>query len=132
MRAKRQVLVVEDCPDLRATLTEALEPLGVETLEASNGRAAIRQLQETTPKVVCLDVCLPESSGYDVVEHIRADPRLRNVPVLMMSGRRLPNEAAFAEEAGADYFLAKPFTSEAFLGSVERLLLPRSKKDGDK
>ena len=133
MRTKKQVLVVDDCPDLRSSLVELLNPAGIEAIQASSGRAALNTLRQTVPDVVCLDVCLPETSGYELVEHMRNDPRLKNVPVLMMSGRMLPNEVAFAEEAGADLFLPKPFTGPKFLSFVERLLSSRDgKKEGDK
>lgn len=133
MRTKKQVLVVDDCPDLRSLLAELLGPAGVEALQAGSGRAALNTLQKTVPDVVCLDICLPETSGYELVEQMRSDPRLKDVPVLMMSGRMMPNEVAFAEEAGADLFLAKPFTGAKFLSSVEQLLSARDgKKEGDK
>jgi DNA-binding response OmpR family regulator len=122
MKGRRNVLVVEDHPELRRVLSECLERLGFSTLEASDGRAALNHLAEGTPDLVCLDVVLPESSGYDLCQHIRRTPRLQQVPVLMMTGRRMPAEEAFAAEVGADAFLAKPFSEAELQARVEGLL----------
>lgn len=119
---RRKVLVVEDHPALRGSLRECVELLGLEPIEAADGNTALNRLSASAPDLVCLDVVLPESSGYEVCQFIRESPHLRDVPVLMMSGRGLANESAFAEEAGADAFLAKPFTRKDFERQVRDLL----------
>jgi CheY-like chemotaxis protein len=121
-RKKRSVLLVEDYPELRRLLKECLTGLDLEAIEAADGRTALNRLKEVQPDLVCLDVVLPESSGYEVVEHIRSSPHLAHVPVLMMSGRNLPGEPAFAAEAGASAFLAKPFSRAEFRSQVSHLL----------
>lgn len=128
---KRTVLLVEDHPEVRKALGERVEALGLTPIEASDGRTAMNRLAGEAPDLVCLDVILPESSGYEICNYIRATPHLRNVPVLMMSGRSLPNEGAFAEEAGANAFLGKPFSLQEFENSVKEMLgAPRSAEEG--
>jgi two-component system chemotaxis response regulator CheY len=82
----------------------------------------LNRLASEAPDLVCLDIILPESSGYEICHYIRSAPHLRNLPVLMMSGRGLPGESAFAEEAGADAFLGKPFSLQQFENSVKQML----------
>jgi CheY-like chemotaxis protein len=122
----RSVLVVEDQPEVRKLLGERLEQLGFTSIEASDGRTAMNCLAQHAPDLVCLDLILPESSGYEICNYIRATPHLRNVLVLMMSGRRLADEGAFAEEAGADAFLGKPFSTRDFERSVKELFEARA------
>jgi DNA-binding response OmpR family regulator len=116
------VLVVEDYPDLRATLREILEDSGFDVLEARDERQAIARLAERTVDLVCTDIVLAEGSGYAVVDHVRQTAALRDVPVLVMTGRSSPCDRAFAEEAGANSVLVKPFAPDEFVATVTRLL----------
>lgn len=116
------VLVVEDDPDLRRLLRKQLEAMKLLVQEAGTGKAALEALRKATPALVCLDLMLPEQSGYTVCEFIRKDPVLQGVPVLVISARTLPEDRAAAEEAGASAYLVKPFGSQQLLAQVNKLL----------
>jgi CheY-like chemotaxis protein len=121
--SQRTVLVVEDSPLFRKMVGEFLHALGVTRVqEASNGRSALEQLAHARPDLVCLDLTLPDVSGYDVCEYIRGQPELAGLPVLMISARGTLLDRAQAEEVGADGYLTKPFTQEEFVQQVLRLL----------
>ena len=120
-----KVLVVDDDPDIRLLVRRCLEDMGLDVEEASCGLTAIARLEKLAPELVCLDLMLPEVSGYDVCEHIRRSPRLREVKVLMMSARAHPVDRAYAEEAGAAAYLTKPFTITEFASQVGALLSER-------
>lgn len=121
--SQRTVLVVEDSPLFRKMVGEFLHALGVTRVqEASNGRSALEQLAHSRPDLVCLDLTLPDVSGYDVCEYIRGQPELAGLPVLMISARGTLLDRAQAEEVGADGYLTKPFTQEEFVQQVLRLL----------
>jgi two-component system chemotaxis response regulator CheY len=115
-------LVVEDDPALRRMVAAYLKAMNISTIEAPDGRSALRELQEKVPDVICLDLMLPELSGFDLCEHIRRVPQLREVPVLIMSARGFPEDRAAAEEVGASAYLVKPFTRAQFSGQIEELL----------
>jgi|GEM_PF-207087 len=119
---RRTVLVVEDDPAVRRLVTTYLERMGLSAMEAGDGRTALRRLTETVPDLVCLDLMLPELSGYEVCEFIRQSPRLRDVPVMVMSGRALPNDRAHAAEVGVSAYLIKPFSHGEFCNQVSALL----------
>jgi DNA-binding response OmpR family regulator len=119
---RRMVLLVEDSPGLRSALRLALQSLDLEVLEAADGRAALERLAACTPDLVVLDLVLPRVSGFEVCEALRRSPQQRRVPVLVTSGRVLPEDRAQALEAGADAFLAKPFGLAEFRARVKELL----------
>ena len=124
------VLVVEDSPMFRRMLSDMLQTLGfTQLLEAPSGRAAMELLGEQRPDLVCLDLTLPDISGYEVCEHIRSTPALQDVPVLMISARTQTMDRAQAEEAGASGYLIKPFTPEELQQQVERVMAARPRKE---
>jgi two-component system chemotaxis response regulator CheY len=115
-------LVVEDDPALRRMVSAYLKAMNISTIEAPDGRTALRELAGKVPDVICLDLMLPELSGFDLCEHIRREPQLRDVPVLIMSARGFPEDRAAAEEVGASAYLVKPFTRAQFSGQIDALL----------
>ena len=119
MRQLRRALVVEDHPDARALVRTYLLGMGVEVVDVAEGRSAIRQLESSEPPdLVCLDLMLPELSGYEVCEFMRAHPTLKDVPILIMSARAKPMDRAFAEDVGATAYLVKPFKRREFSRAV--------------
>ena len=118
MRELRRALVVEDHPVARALVRTYLLSMGVEVVDVAEGRSAIRQLELSPPDLVCLDLMLPELSGFEVCEFMRAHPALREVPILIMSARAKPMDRAFAEEVGATAYLVKPFKKIDFSRAV--------------
>jgi DNA-binding response OmpR family regulator len=123
MKQQRKiVLVVEDHPSLRDAIRDLLHRMGLDTVEASDGNTAISRLASCRPDLVCLDLVLPESSGYDVCEFIRRSPQHRATPVLMMSERAYPEDRAHAAEVGANAFIAKPFSEANLRRRIETLL----------
>jgi two-component system chemotaxis response regulator CheY len=119
-------LVIEDNRPQRLLLKRKLQGIGCHVLEAADGRKAIAHLGETQVDLVCLDLMLPDMSGLQICEFIRSSPRHADVPVLVLSGRALPEDRAHAERAGASGYLVKPFNWSDFDAEVSRLIaLPR-------
>jgi DNA-binding response OmpR family regulator len=123
MKQQRKiVLVVEDHPSLRDAIRDLLNRMGLDTVEAGDGNSAMSRLACCNPDLVCLDLVLPESSGYDVCEFIRRSPQHRATPVLIMSERAYPEDRAHAAEVGANAFIAKPFSEANLRRRIETLL----------
>lgn len=123
--SRRTALVVEDDPDIRKLVRRYLEKLELDVSEAATGKAALAVLGAAPPPaLVCLDLMLPESSGYQICEHMRASSALARVPVLVISARSMPPDRALAEEAGADAYLIKPVRWNSFSSTVLALLDP--------
>lgn len=119
---RKLVVLVEDDPEIRKFMRRCLEKLDLRVKEAATGRAALALLREEKPALVCLDLMLPEFSGYEICEKIRASPDLCEVPVLIVSARSMPPDRAAAEEVGASAYLMKPIRWKTFSTMVSDLL----------
>lgn len=112
------VLVIEDDAGVSASLADVLEDEGYTVEIAGSGLEALRRLQhDPLPTLILLDLMMPEMDGIDFRRAQRADPRLRDIPLVIVSAR--PDVAACAAELGADDFLRKPMSFEELLHVVQ-------------
>ena len=116
------VLSVVADPSLKQVVERQLKAQAFEVVLVSDAESAIRTLETKKPHLVCIDLLLPRDSGYEVCEFIRRTPRLREVPILVMSDRSSAADRAYAEEAGANGFLPKPFSMNQFSEQVRALM----------
>src|SRR5688572_29945777 len=115
------ILVVDD----QAVILEFIELLlsedGYVVVTARNGREAVEQVVTRPPQMVVSDIAMPELNGWQLVQAIRAFPFGHTLPIILMSAaRELPFRRAGLDQWTA--FLAKPFTIDALLGLIARLL----------
>jgi sigma-B regulation protein RsbU (phosphoserine phosphatase) len=104
------LLVVDDNEDNRYTLTRRLTREGYTNLAtATNGREALDLLQSKPFDLVLLDIMMPDMNGYEVLEHLKASPQLRNVSVIMISALSEIDSVVRCVELGAEDYLPKPF-----------------------
>ena len=134
------ILVVDDDHYMVRLISYVLETAGYTVVEAANGREALDLLAEhaasltgdaasltgdaasLTPDLVICDIMMPELDGFATVEAIRADPKTRGLPVIMLTARGQEQDVQRAQEVGADDYLTKPFSSNQILESVARQL----------
>ena len=118
-----RVLVIEDDPDLVALVRRWLERDGHQVEHAADGAAALEQLAwAPLPRLVLLDVMLPKVDGFAVLQKIRAAPRTKDVPVVMISSFSRDADAARGRELGADDYIVKPLMELDFLKRIEHLI----------
>ena len=117
-----RVMVIEDEDNIAIALDFLLTRDGHDHSRLATGAGAIEALRAARPDLVLLDVMLPEVSGYQIVEEMRADPGLRGVRVLMMTARGSVIERKKGLALGADGFLAKPFELAELRSEIARLL----------
>ncbi len=125
VRAVR-VQVIDDDPNLDRLLAESLESAGYEVLVASNGLEGIKQLYETRPDLVILDVMMPRMDGWETLKRIR---EMSDVPVIMLTARDAEADRLRGFELGADDYVTKPF-SLAELNARVRAVLARATRGG--
>jgi CheY-like chemotaxis protein len=121
--AMKTLLIAEDDPHIRLLVDFALEGSGVRIEQFIDGAALLDRLAQTPiPDLVVLDINLPRADGFDVLQRLKSDPRLRAVPVLMLSASALDSSQERARRLGAARFLAKPFDVHRFTEVVGELL----------
>ena len=106
---RSSLLVVDDNEMNRDLLSRHLERQGHFVAVAENGRKAVGMLQQRTFDLILLDVLMPEMNGYQVLQHLKGDERLRDIPVVMISALEEMDGIVRCIEMGADDYLAKPF-----------------------
>jgi adenylate cyclase len=109
MRTQGAILVVEDNEVHRTTLVTRLGRDGLRVTTAENGLRALDLMRSQPFDVILLDIVMPEMDGFQVLEHIKADPKLRHLPVIMITAVDDVESAVRCIEMGADDFLTKPF-----------------------
>ncbi len=124
-----KILIVEDEEDILELLLAIFEDSGdYRILCARDSEEALRIVRRDEPDVVLLDVHLPTLNGYEVCKVIKSDTTVSGSKVLMLSGMTQAADLRRAQEAGADGYLTKPFSSIALIEKVKALL--RSNLEG--
>jgi DNA-binding response OmpR family regulator len=114
------VVVAEDDEDVREWMCQVLRRAGHEVLDAPDGQAALSTMWQRTPDVAVLDVDMPRMDGLDLRAAVRADPYLRDVPVVFATGK-LANSGEKIQGVDDDV-LVKPFSKEVLLAHVDSAL----------
>lgn len=105
-----RILVIEDEDNVALALEYVIRKEGYEHFRIADGAEANSVLRKFRPDVVLVDVMLPNASGYEICEGLRAEPDLSRTRVIIMTARGSSAQRSRAMEAGADDFLAKPFS----------------------
>jgi CheY-like chemotaxis protein len=121
----RKVLVVDDDARNIFALTSALENYDMEVLGATNGRQAIETIRQIPDlSAVLMDIMMPDMDGYETIRQIRADRRLRTVPILALTAKAMRGDREKCLQAGASDYIAKPVNTDQLL-SLLRVWLNR-------
>ena len=112
------VLLADDNADLRAYIARLLAERGYEVTVAPDGEAALDAMRRSRPDLVVTDVMMPRLDGFGLLRAIREDPALRDLPVVMLSARAGEEAKVEGFEAGADDYLAKPFSARELLARI--------------
>ncbi len=123
---KLTVLVVEDNRDLRLMYRAILTNAGYEVLEADDGEVGWHLARERRPDLVLLDIRLPKLNGYEVLERIRAEETIRDVPVIVFSAAGSPQDIQKGLELGADDYAVKGlYAPKQLLTKIRSVLAAR-------
>jgi DNA-binding response OmpR family regulator len=114
-----RVLLVEDSEDIRTLVSALLGRAGLDVTEAGEGRQALRELYDTRPDLVVLDIGLPDMDGWEFLDRVR---ELSDAPVLMLTAQGSELDKVRALRSGADDYVTKPFGRQELLARVEALL----------
>ncbi len=115
-------LVVDDSITVRRVTQRLLERHGMRVITAKDGLDAIAKLQEVEPDIILLDIEMPRMDGYQFASHVRNDPEVKDVPIVMITSRSSEKHRARAIELGVNDYLSKPYQERELVASIEPLI----------
>ncbi len=128
-QAPARILIIEDEPDMLIGLEHNLAFEGFSVLTATTGRAGLSTWSRERPDMVLLDIMLPEMSGFEVLEAIRAEDR--EVPVILITAKGMEADKVEGFRLGADDYVTKPFSIRELLARITAVLR-RTQADREK
>lgn len=114
----RQILVIEDDPDIRELLRYNLSREGFEVVLAEQGQEGLDCASKNVPDLVVLDLMLPKLSGTEVCKKLREDSRTRSVPIIMLTAKGEESDIVFGLGIGADDYIVKPFSVKELIARI--------------
>ena len=116
------VMVVDDSITMRKVTSRVLDNHSIEVMTAQDGIDAIEQMNDRVPDLMLLDIEMPRMDGYELLDHVRADARLRHVPIIMITSRAGQKHRKKARTAGANGYLTKPYQEVELVEQVGVML----------
>jgi chemosensory pili system protein ChpA (sensor histidine kinase/response regulator) len=114
------ILVVDDSITVRRVTQRMLLRDGYRVVMAADGLQALEKLQEEIPAVVLSDIEMPRMDGFDLARNIRADERMKGLPIIMITSRIAGKHNEHAIELGVNHYLGKPYSEDELLGLIRQ------------
>ena len=123
-----RILIVEDNEMNREMLSRRLERKGYEVVIALDGQAGMDVARATTPDLILMDMSLPVVDGWEATRQLKADPVLKQIPVIALTAHAMANDREKALEAGCNDYDTKPIELPRLLAKIDALLAARSER----
>lgn len=117
-----KILIAEDERDIRDLVAFTLRFAGHEVVTAANGEEAVQLTPKENPDLILMDVRMPRMTGYDACRIIKADPKLKDIPIVFLSAKGQESEIQTGLEVGAEEYLLKPFAPDQLTERVKAIL----------
>jgi len=117
----KKVLIVDDEEIIRKFLRINLLKLGYEVKEAMDGVQALEQLGKDTYDLLISDVLMPNKNGWELLKAIRSNPKIRDLPVILLTAKNEDADMFQGYELGANYYMTKPFTKDQLLFGLKMM-----------
>ena len=125
--ASHKILVIDDSRVIQKTVKGMLPPGNFEVLEAKDGEEGLKRIKQDNPSLIMLDFLLPKKSGWEVFQEIQANPKLRAIPLLLMSGRKEEVTEKISEPFEYFEFIEKPFEKKQLINAI-KVSMAKAKK----
>jgi len=119
---RRKILLVDDDENVRSIFQSVLEYAMFDVNQAEDGFEALKSVYECPPELVICDLMMPKMNGLELVEKLRADPRTRSIPVLMLTAAATEENELELIKSGADDFVSKTAKTELIVARINRLI----------
>ena len=124
-----KILVVDDAETIRKIAGELLTSAGYHVLKAQDGQQALKLIHRERPDLIVLDLVMPEMSGFDVFREIRQDPRVKHIPILIMSEVISGQQAHdFLDKFGVASFMSKAQMMTSLVSRVQEILSEQTQR----
>ena len=117
-----RILIAEDEPDIRDLVAFTLRFAGYEVTPTSNGEEAFQQASIVMPDLILMDVRMPKMTGYEACRAMKADPALKDIPVVFLSAKGQDTEIQTGMDVGAEEYLLKPFAPDQLTQRIKEIL----------
>ena len=124
-----KILIADDEKQVRDQVKSVLTKQGFEVIVALSGHHAGQMMTESHPDAVLIDIFMPDFDGTSLIRMVKNNPRLRDIPILVLSGTRRPEDISMAVQAGADDYILKPFDDDLLIAKIRRALIPPQERE---
>ncbi|TCL72300.1 response regulator receiver domain-containing protein [Hydrogenispora ethanolica] len=118
----KKVLIVDDEPAIRFLIRATLEDEGYMLDEAADGMEALKRIAADKPDLIILDVMMPEMTGYELCQKLKADPATRGMVIIMLTAKGQEQDRLQSQRIGADDYIRKPFSPLELIDRVAAAL----------
>jgi two-component system, chemotaxis family, chemotaxis protein CheY len=118
-----RVLIVDDFPTMRRILKNVLKQINMlNTLEAGNGKEALELLKKEEVDLIICDLLMPEMTGIELLQACKDDPRISQIPFILVTAEAQKKTVMEAIKAGVDNYITKPFTPERLQDAISKVI----------
>jgi two-component system cell cycle response regulator DivK len=118
----KRILSIEDQVDNQRIVRDLMASAGYQVIEAIRGDQGVSLAEQCNPDLILMDIQLPGLDGYEATRRIKANPKLRQIPIIVVTSYALSGDEEKARAAGCDAYLAKPFDAMKLLAVVRQYL----------
>ena len=120
--SKKKILILDDEPEMLGMISQFLAASGFEVMVASDGQTGLEMAQNMGPDLILTDIQMPKIDGWVICTKLKSDPRLKHIPIIMLSGLLAVDAEADKAIEKCDYLMAKPVEMKNLLQKVQQLL----------
>lgn len=128
----RKILTCDDEKHIVRLIQVNLERQGYEVITAYNGAECLEKVASEKPDLLVLDVMMPEMTGFEVLEKLKADPETHDLPIIMLTARAQDSDVLRGWQSGVECYLTKPFNPMELIAFVKRIFSMESSKPDEK
>jgi len=124
-----KILIFDDEKSIREMIKFSLEMKGMECFEASSAKNAISEIYANRPDLIILDWMMPDVSGIEFLRRIKRDPKVNDIPVILLTAKVDENNVVTGLDAGAEDYIKKPFSTKELIARINSILRRNNKSD---
>ena len=118
----QKILSIDDSKTIRLLLARMFRPFQVELREAGNGEEGLAQARVVRPDLIILDYNMPVMDGVTMLQHLRHDPQLKSIPVIMLTAESNPKVISTVARLGVRDYIVKPFQEQPLIAKVGKII----------